>query len=89
MLETQIVEERLINTKAAAQHLCLSVRTLETFRQRGDGPQFIKVGRTVRYRLADIHYWLALRTVRSTAEAKVTECIDTECRALTAGRDHG
>lgn len=37
-------------------------------RVTGSGPQFLKIGRSVRYRRGDVLDWLELRTVRSTSE---------------------
>lgn len=43
-----------------------SVRTLERWRADGTGPAFVKVGRRVAYRRADLHAYLAGRVKRST-----------------------
>ncbi len=40
----------------------ISVRTLEKWRSRGDGPKFVKVGSAVRYRLTDVEAWEAGQT---------------------------
>ena len=52
----------LIDTKAAAAYLGVAVATLTDFRLRGVGPNYIKVGRCVRYRRSDIEAWLVSRT---------------------------
>ena len=44
----------LISTEAAAEHLGLSRRTLEKWRWLGGGPVFRKLGRAVRYDVADL-----------------------------------
>ncbi|HEU4895999.1 MAG TPA: helix-turn-helix domain-containing protein [Actinomycetota bacterium] len=36
----------------------MSLRTLERWRQQGTGPAFIQVGRSPRYRRADVDAWL-------------------------------
>jgi predicted DNA-binding transcriptional regulator AlpA len=54
----------LVETEAA-QFLSLSVRTLQAWRHRGIGPSFIRAGRAVRYRRADILGWIADNTVSS------------------------
>lgn len=43
-----------LDTKAAAKYLNLSPHTLDRWRWSGDGPQFVKLGRSVRYRLKDL-----------------------------------
>jgi len=41
-----------------AEMLSLSPATLRTWRCLGRGPRFAKVGRSVRYRPADVHRWV-------------------------------
>lgn len=48
---------RQIDTREAAAFLSKPPRTLENWRQRGYGPRYVKAGRSVRYRLADILAW--------------------------------
>jgi hypothetical protein len=52
-----------------AERLNISRRTLQTWRLRGGGPPFIKVGSAVRYDPAQVHCWLNARTVQSTSQA--------------------
>jgi predicted DNA-binding transcriptional regulator AlpA len=54
----------------AAKVLRISPRTLERSRVDGSGPSFVKAGRRVLYRRADIDSWAAERTFRSTSEAQ-------------------
>jgi len=58
----------ILNTEQAAAYVQLVPNTLEKFRIRGDGPPFMKVGRAVRYRAADLEAWLTARTVKSTSQ---------------------
>ena len=58
----------VFDTIEAAQHVRLSKPTLERLRLTGDGPSFLKLGRAVRYRKADLDEWLASRLVRSTSQ---------------------
>lgn len=53
----------------AAYLAALSIRTLESLRLRGDGPPFIKLGRAVRYRRADVLGWLSGNLRRSTSDS--------------------
>ncbi|WP_295885527.1 helix-turn-helix domain-containing protein [uncultured Thiohalocapsa sp.] len=57
----------LMNEREAAAYLNLSHRTLQAWRVRGGGPQFIKLGSNVRYRPADLGAWLAENTRANTA----------------------
>ena len=52
-----------------AKLLRLSERTLERYRVSGFGPRFVKAGRRVLYRPADIEAWTDQRTFSNTAEA--------------------
>jgi predicted DNA-binding transcriptional regulator AlpA len=49
-----------------------AVPTLQKDRVRGTGPQFIKMGRLVRYRPSDVQAWLTERVRRSTSEGTKT-----------------
>lgn len=56
-----------LTTEQAAELLGLKRTTLEAWRCRGGGPQFIKLGRAVRYRQADLEEWIESRTRTSTS----------------------
>jgi predicted DNA-binding transcriptional regulator AlpA len=58
----------LLTQRQAAEALALSERTLERFRVSGVGPKFVRMGKSVRYRLSDVEVWIASRTVGSTSE---------------------
>jgi len=58
----------LLTQRQAAALLCLSERTLERFRVSGVGPKFVRMGKSVRYRLSDVEAWIASRVVGSTSE---------------------
>jgi predicted DNA-binding transcriptional regulator AlpA len=45
-----------------------AVPTLQKDRVHGTGPRYVKLGRLVRYRPADVETWLAERTRKSTSE---------------------
>lgn len=57
----------------AAQFLRVSTRTLQSWRVSGRGPEFIKVGRVVRYRRETLETWLDRQTRTSTAAHTVKE----------------
>jgi len=58
---------QLLDQREAARLLRLSERTLERLRLQGGGPLYIKCGRSVRYRAADLETWIAQRVVSSTS----------------------
>lgn len=43
-----------MDTRAAAKYLNLSPHTLDRWRWSGDGPKYVKFGRSVRYRIQDL-----------------------------------
>jgi excisionase family DNA binding protein len=59
--------ERLLKPKEAAELLRVSLSWLAKARMRGDGPPFIKVGRSVRYSEAALNQWMRGRQRLSTS----------------------
>lgn len=55
-------QQTLLTQKQAAELLSLSPRTLEAWRLRGTSPPYLKLGVAVRYRLTDLHEWMAERS---------------------------
>jgi predicted DNA-binding transcriptional regulator AlpA len=53
-----------------ANYVGLATTNLERMRLTGEGPVFAKLGRSVRYRRADVDNWISSRIVRSTSEVK-------------------
>ena len=56
--------ELLYTTDEAEKYLKLCNGTLKTWRYRGYGPDYIKVGRFVRYSLSDLNYFISLGSVK-------------------------
>lgn len=54
---------RLLSVKQASLYTGLSESTLNNARWRGDGPPYIKLGRTVRYRAEDLLSYIDTREV--------------------------
>ncbi|MFA7405310.1 MAG: helix-turn-helix domain-containing protein [Pelobacteraceae bacterium] len=57
-------------TKQAAEFLQIKETTLEQWRWNGKSPRFIKMGRCVRYRKADLEAFMNERVYSSTTEAQ-------------------
>jgi hypothetical protein len=58
-----------LNENQAAEFLGLSVRTLQSWRVRGFGPRYTKIGRAVRYQRRELVAFQQAHTVSSTTEA--------------------
>ena len=63
----QIDPDELIPSNETAKALHVEAQTLVTWRTRGEGPDFIKIGRAVYYRRADIAEWLGNQLRKPTA----------------------
>ena len=61
------MSNKVVCTAEAAAHVGLSPSTLEKRRLNGNGPVFLKLGRSVRYRLSDLDAWIGDRVVHSTS----------------------
>jgi len=57
-------------TKQAAEFLQIKETTLEQWRWNGKSPRFVKMGRCVRYRKADLEAFMNERVYGSTTEAQ-------------------
>ena len=61
-------DDPLLAPKEAAPVLGLSVSWMAKARLRGDGPRFVKVGRSLRYPLSYLRDYIRSRTRSSTSE---------------------
>lgn len=57
-----------LDTNGAAARIGWSPKTLMNKRVDGDGPPFVKQGRSVRYRVSDLDAWQEARVRTSTSE---------------------
>jgi predicted DNA-binding transcriptional regulator AlpA len=58
----------LLTVAQVSEIIGRSVSTLEKDRLEGNGPPYVKMGRLVRYRPADVRAYLAERVRRSTSD---------------------
>jgi predicted DNA-binding transcriptional regulator AlpA len=58
----------LLTPKEAAKLLKVSLSWLAKARMRGDGPPYIRIGRSIRYVLAALIQWMKGRQRMSTSE---------------------
>ena len=57
----------LLKTPEAAQKLRVTKATLESWRCRGGGPQFVKYGRAIRYRPEDLYDFIEKSLCNNTS----------------------
>ena len=53
--------EPLMSLHEVAAYLSIPVRTLYSWRAKGEGPRAYRVGKHLRYRQADVDAWLETR----------------------------
>lgn len=58
-----MTEPLYIDEREVARRTSLARITLRTWRSRGEGPPFHKIGRRVLYRWADVEQWIEARKV--------------------------
>lgn len=66
-ISSESVGVKLLTTDQAAAVLAIPTDELARLRMTGGGPKFVKIGRRVRYRPADIEDWLSLLTYENTS----------------------
>lgn len=67
MIETHTNTRLVMTVQQAANYLGMAVSTLNKWRCFGDGPVFIKMGRSVRYRVKDLNDYVENRQAESTS----------------------
>lgn len=55
--------EQAVNEIEAARLMSVSVQTLRNWRSTLRGPKYLKLGRSVRYSIADLEKWMQERTI--------------------------
>lgn len=58
----------LLDENAVAELICHSVRTIQKWRVTGQGPEFFKLNRSVRYRRCDVLDWIEARRKAHTSQ---------------------
>ena len=66
--ETRLVGAYLLSTYEAARYLGISAGTMTNWRNRKEGPPYIKIGTSVRYRLEDLKAWIVARRIEVKEE---------------------
>lgn len=56
-------KDELLTEPETARRLGCSVSGLRKWRTEGTGPRYIRIGRLIRYQVADLDKWLSAQTV--------------------------
>jgi predicted DNA-binding transcriptional regulator AlpA len=63
-------DNELLDENTVAVLTGRATSTIQKSRLRGDGPPFVRLGRSVRYRRRDLQEWIdSLPAIRSTSES--------------------
>ena len=62
--------EPLITTRQAATLVGLSHRTLESMRIKGDGPEYLQLGRAIRYEICELERWIESNRKAASSEQR-------------------
>ncbi len=68
MQSNALPDDMLLSRPQVEMHFGISRRFLETSAVRGDSPPMVKIGRSVKYRVADLRKWIDAQRVNSTSE---------------------
>lgn len=60
-------EETLIPSRRLPLYIGISAQTLARWRHEGKGPEYVKIGRLVAYKVRELRRWLADQGKRSTS----------------------
>lgn len=61
-------DDDYVPVEVAAEIGYFSTSYMNKMRITGEGPAFIKIGKSIRYRVGDVRAWLESKRVTSTAE---------------------
>lgn len=67
-MQSDLSPSTRLRTKAAADYCGLSKSTLDKYRLTGEGPTFLKLGRSVAYDQRDLDAWLNSKRRQSTSD---------------------
>lgn len=79
----------LLTPDEVAKLLGLSTKTLAEWRSQGKGPDFVRLRRNIRYRLADIKAYLAENIVRGNKAAELSSRRDSTGDKGSSGKKRG
>ena len=67
--QIQINPDQLMTETEVADLICITARALQNWRLRGGGPEYVKIGRSVRYQRSDVMSFIDERKRRNTSQS--------------------
>ena len=67
-MSEELLKTKVVTEKVAAEMIGLSVKTLQNHRYLGLPPTYVKLGKSIRYRVADLQTYLDECTVMPREE---------------------
>ncbi len=64
-------QDQLWSDEATARFIGKSTETLKRWRREGEGPAFVRIGRTPQYRVQDVMVWMLRNRVAPAGENPV------------------
>ena len=71
MTTTNTDSGKLDSPAEVSEYLGVPTSTLSQWRWKGEGPAFVRAGRIIRYRRADVEEWLAAHRVETVSSKAV------------------
>jgi hypothetical protein len=71
----RVLDEELLGEDQAAKALHVQKQTMSAWRQRGQGPAFVRIGKLIKYRPSDLRAYVASRVVRPQKQGACDEMV--------------
>ena len=68
LVMAQNSRDQLMTEKDVASLICITPRALQNWRLRGGGPEYVKIGRSVRYQRSDVMQFIDERKKRHSTQ---------------------
>jgi len=79
---TALDDDPIVKPAEFSELIGHSLRTLQRWRTTGEGPQYIKLGKDVRYQRSAIQSWLRDRTIPHTKFTAATQPAEAISKSL-------
>jgi predicted DNA-binding transcriptional regulator AlpA len=66
---THDTTSRILREPEACRYIGMSIPWMRQARGRGDGPAYLRIGRAIRFRIADLDAWLEAHRIDPSARS--------------------